>query len=184
VLALPVALIATRHPRFVLARLVEVLAHAGFALPGIVVALAFVFAGINLGALYQSLWLLVAAYALRFLPQAISATRVGLLQVQPSMEEAARGMGRSPRQVLATITLPLARPGLMAGAALVFLTTMKELPATLILAPIGFETLAVRVWSASSEAFFARAALPALVLIAISAVPLLTPMFSGHEAKR
>ena len=184
VLALPVALIATRHPRFVLARPVEVLAHAGFALPGIVVALAFVFAGINLGALYQSLWLLVAAYALRFLPQAISATRVGLLQVQPSMEEAARGMGRSPRQVLATITLPLARPGLMAGAALVFLTTMKELPATLILAPIGFETLAVRVWSASSEAFFARAALPALVLIAISAVPLLAPMFSRHEAKR
>jgi len=86
--------------------------------------------------------------------------------------------------VLTTITLPLIVPGVLSGFALVFLTTMKELPATLILAPIGFETLAVRVWSASSEAFFARAALPALVLIAISAVPLLTPMFSGHEAKR
>ena len=89
-------------------------------------------------------------------------------------------MGRSPRQVLATITLPLARPGLMAGAALVFLTTMKELPATLILAPIGFETLAVRVWSASSEAFFARAALPALLLIALSSLPLLLPALSGR----
>ena len=56
--------------------------------------------------------------------------------------------------------------------ALVFLTTMKELPATLILSPIGFEPLAVRVWSAASEAFFARAALPALLLIALSALPL------------
>jgi iron(III) transport system permease protein len=179
-LALPVALLATRHPRFPITRPVEVLAHTGYALPGLVVALAFIFAAINFGWLYGSLWLLIAAYALRFLPQALGATRVALQRVQPSMEEAARGMGRPAGKVLATITLPLARPGILAGAALVFLTTMKELPATLILAPIGFETLAVRVWSASSEAFFARAALPALLLIALSSLPLLLPALSGR----
>jgi len=91
------------------------------------------------------------------------------------MEEAARGLGRRPWEVLRTITMPLASRGILAGAALVFLTTMKELPATLILAPIGFETLAMRVWSASSEAFFARAALPALLLIALSSLALLLP---------
>jgi len=70
------------------------------------------------------------------------------------------------------VTAPLAGSGILAGAALVFLTTMKELPATLLLGPTGFETLATRVWGATSEAFFARAAAPALMLIGISAVPL------------
>ena len=88
------------------------------------------------------------------------------------MEEAARGLGRRPWRAFSEVTLPLAGRGVAAGAALVFLTTVKELPATLLLAPIGFETLAVRVWSASSEAFFARAALPALLLIALSVLPL------------
>jgi iron(III) transport system permease protein len=70
------------------------------------------------------------------------------------------------------VTAPLAGSGILAGAALVFLTTMKELPATLLLGPTGFETLATRVWGATSEAFFARAAAPALLLVGISAVPL------------
>ena len=69
------------------------------------------------------------------------------------------------------VTLPLIRPGLLAGAGLVFLSTMKELPATLILRPIGFETLATRVWSAASEGVFSEAALPSLVLLLASAVP-------------
>ena len=181
VAALPVALLAVRHRDFPLSRPVEVLTYTGYALPGLVVALALVFVAINLGPLYQSLWLLVVAYALLFLPQSVGATRVALLRVRPSMEEAARGLGRRPWQVLSTITAPLASRGIVAGAALVFLTTMKELPATLILAPIGFETLAVRVWSASSEAFFARAALPALVLIALSSLPLLLPALSRRD---
>jgi iron(III) transport system permease protein len=94
------------------------------------------------------------------------------LQVRPSVEEAARGLGRGPAAVLATVTVPLVRPGVLAGAALVFLTTMKELPATLLLSPIGFETLATSIWNATTDAFFARAAAPALILIAVSAVPM------------
>ena len=71
-----------------------------------------------------------------------------------------------------SITGPLMRPGLLMGGALVFLVTMKELPATLILGPLGFKTLATAVWSASSEAFFAQAAAPALMLILSSSVPM------------
>ena len=64
------------------------------------------------------------------------------------------------------------RPGIMAGAGLVFLTTMKELPATLLLSPIGFKTLATSIWSATSEGSFARAAFPAILLILLSSVPM------------
>ena len=123
-------------------------------------------------ALYGTLGVLILAYVIHFLPQAVGATRTALLQINPSVEEAARGLGRSPANVLASITAPLARSGILAGAALVFLTTMKELPATLLLSPIGFDTLATSIWSATSEAFFARAAAPALILIAVSAVPM------------
>jgi iron(III) transport system permease protein len=103
------------------------------------------------------------------------------LQVQPQHEEAARSLGRTPWQVLVTITLPLMRPGVVAGASLVFLTVMKELPATLILAPIGFKTLATSVWSAVSEAFFAQAAAPALLIVLLSSLPLAFIML--HEQK-
>ena len=180
-LALPVAVLSARHRRFALTQPIELLSHSGFALPGLVVALALVFAALHSeslagglfgGRLYQSLALLVAGYALLFLPQALGATRTSLLQISPSMEEAASGLGRRPWQVLGSITLPLASRGIAVGMALVFLTTMKELPATLILSPIGFEPLAAQVWSASSEAFFARAALPALLLVLLSALPL------------
>ena len=170
--ALPVAVLAVRFPGR-LSGLLERTTYIGYALPGIVLALALVFFGANYTPwAYQTLGLLVFAYALHFLPQAVGSTRAALLQIRPSVEEAARGLGRSPVGVLSTITGPLASSGILAGAALVFLTTMKELPATLLLSPIGFETLATRVWSATSEAFFARAAAPALILICLSAVPM------------
>jgi len=170
--ALPVAILAVRYSGRISA-LLERATYIGYALPGIVIALALVFFGANYATpLYQTLALLILAYAILFLPQAIGSIRSSLMQVNPRMEEAARSLGRTPLQVLATITLPLVRPGILAGAALVFLTTMKELPATLILSPIGFKTLAISIWSATSEAFFVRAAVPALLLILISSVPL------------
>ena len=170
--ALPVAVLAVRFPGRI-SGFVERLSYVGFALPAIALALALVFFGSNyVPALYQTLALLVFAYVVHFLPQALGAIRAALLQARPSVEEAARSLGRGPLGVLATITVPLARSGLVAGAALVFLTTMKELPATLLLGPIEFDTLATEVWNATSGAFFARAAGPALLLILISAPPL------------
>ena len=170
--ALPVALLAVRF-RGPVTGILERLTYLGYALPGIVLALALVFFGANYApALYGTLGVLILAYVIHFLPQAVGATRTALLQINPSVEEAARGLGRSPARVLASITAPLASSGILAGAALVFLTTMKELPATLLLGPIGFDTLATSIWSATSEAFFARAAAPALVLILVSAGPM------------
>jgi iron(III) transport system permease protein len=170
--ALPVAVLAVRFAGR-LAGLVERMTYLGYALPGIVLALSLVFFGANYAPwAYQTLGLLVFAYAVHFLPQAVGATRAALLQINPSVEEAARGLGRGPAGVVATVTAPLASSGILAGAALVFLTTMKELPATLLLSPTGFETLATRIWSATTSAFFARAAAPALLLILLSAVPM------------
>jgi iron(III) transport system permease protein len=92
------------------------------------------------------------------------------VQISPRLEEAARGLGLSPLRTATRVIFPLARPGILAGAALVFLTVLKELPLTLMLAPTGFHTLATGIWSATSEAFYARAALPALILLAVSSL--------------
>jgi iron(III) transport system permease protein len=166
--ALPLAFLAVRYPGRLTVAL-ERAAYGGYALPPIVLALSLVFLGVQaLPFLYGTLAMLVLAYLVRFLPQAVGVTRSALLQLNPHLPEAAASLGQPPSGVLRRVTAPLLRPGLLAGAALVFLTAMKELPATLLLAPIGFDTLATRVWSATAEGRFAEAALPALVLMAVS----------------
>ena len=170
VAAIPVAVLAVRY-RNTYSSLIEKAAYTGYALPGIVIALSLVFFGANYALfLYQTLAMLVFAYVVRFLPQAVGATRASLLQISPSVEEAARSLGRSPLNVLRTVTVPLMKSGLLSGAALVFLTAMKELPATLLLGPTGYGTLATRIWSATEEAFFAQAAAPGMVLLLVSAL--------------
>jgi iron(III) transport system permease protein len=170
-LAVPLAAWAVRY-RGRGSRLVERMATAGFALPGLVIALSLVFfAARYLPWLYQSVALLVIGYVVRFLPEALAAARSSFLAIAPSFEEAARSLGHGGWKVLTTLTLPLLRPGLAAGAGLVFLTSMKELPATLLLRPIGFETLATRIWSAASEGIYSEASLPSLVLVLVSILP-------------
>lgn len=170
ILGLPVAYAAVR----IGGRLMSFAARAvylGYGLPGIVIALSLVFLGANFAPwLYQTLWMLVFAYVVRFLPQAMGAMQISLLQMNPRLEEAGRSLGLGNRAVFRRITAPIVRPGVLAGMALVFLTTVKELPATLLLSPTGFSTLATQIWSATDEAFFSRAAAPALVLLAMSAV--------------
>jgi iron(III) transport system permease protein len=181
VCGLPVALLAVRYPSRATAA-IERLSYVGYGLPGIVIALSLVFFGARLvPALYQTLAMLVLAYVVRFLPQAIGALRTSLLQVGPHMEEAARSLGRGPFQTWREVTLPLVLPGVLGGAAIVFLTTMKELPATLLLSPIGFRTLAVLTWSAASEGLFAEAALPSLLLVVCSAPALLVLLGRSEE---
>jgi iron(III) transport system permease protein len=169
VAAFPVVLLAERHPaRWT--RLVERVAFTANALPGIVIALSLVFFAARYGGpLYQTLALLVFAYVVRFLPQALAATGSSFRALNPRFEEAARGLGRRRASVLVSVTAPLVRSGLLAGAALVFLSAMKELPATLLLRPIGFDTLATEIWTATSIAAYSEAAPAALLLIAVSA---------------
>jgi ABC-type Fe3+ transport system permease subunit len=169
-LALPVVYYSVRFPSRYSGWTARA-AFLGYALPGIVVALSLVFFGANYTPwLYQTIAMLVFAYTVRFLPQALGTVRTNLLQVSPRLEEAGRSLGLSRRWTIWRITLPLLRPGIWAGAALVFLTTIKELPVTLLLSPAGFTTLATQIWSASSEAFYARAAAPALLLVTVSAL--------------
>jgi iron(III) transport system permease protein len=170
--ALPVAWLVVRQ-RSRLTIFLERLTYSAFALPGLVIALSLVFLGINHARwLYQTLAMLIIAYAILFIPQAVGTIRTSLMQIHPSLEEAASSLGRRPGAVFLTITLPLLRSGLLSGAGMVFLTAMKELPTTLLLAPLGFKTLATTIWSSISEAFFAAAALPALLIILLSSIPM------------
>lgn len=170
--AFPIARLSARH-QGVFTRNVERVSYAGYALPGIVAALAFVFFASNFAPwLYQSLPLVVIAYVVLFLPQATEPLRGSLLQMGPRLEEAGRALGRTRRRVYLSIVAPLIARGALAGAALVFLTSMKELPATLLLRPTGFDTLATSIWSGAAAGLYSKAAAPALLLIAICALPL------------
>jgi iron(III) transport system permease protein len=167
--ALPVALLAARYPS-TLSRVLERLSYAGNALPGIVIALSLVFFAARYASpLYQTLALLVFAYAVRFFPQALAGLDAGLSRVGPRVEEASRGLGRGPIATTWLVTVPLVRSGALAGAALVFLSAMKELPATILLRPIGFDTLATEIWAATQVGAYSQAAVPALLLVALSA---------------
>jgi iron(III) transport system permease protein len=169
--ALPVAILSVRY-RGRLGVLAERTSFLGYALPGIAVALAFVAFGVRTP-FHQTLPLLILAYVVRFLPEAIGAMRVSLLQVNPRLEEAARGLGSSQAGAIRRVTVPLVRPGVLAGAALVMLTTLKELPVTLLLSPTGFTTLPTEIWNHATEAAYGPAAAPALLLIVLSALPTL-----------
>jgi iron(III) transport system permease protein len=172
ILALPIALLAVRYTGKATS-FFERLSYASYALPGIVVALAFVYAGINFARpFYQTLPMLIAAFMVLFVPQAVSAARSSLAQIPVELEEAGFSLGGTRLAILWHVTLPLMRPGIIAGGLLVFLTVMKELPVTLLLSPLGFNTLPTLVWSNISEAFFARAAAPTLLLLLLSSVPL------------
>jgi iron(III) transport system permease protein len=172
VLAMPVAILLVRAPGR-LPSAIETVVYSGYALPGLVAALGLTFFATRAAFwLYQSLALLVVAYVIRFLPQALGATRASLERINPTLEAASRGMGMGAWATFRRVTLRLAGPGVLAGAMLVFLTAMKELPATLVLRPTGYETLATEIWASTAVSDYGEAALPALVLVAISAIPL------------
>lgn len=112
--------------------------------------------------------LLVFAYVVRFLPQVVGSTRTAILGVDPKLVEAGRTLGESSMGAFRRVTFPLTRSGIVAGAALVFLTTMKELPVTLILRPSGFETIVTQIWRAQETALYQYAVVPTLILLVIS----------------
>jgi iron(III) transport system permease protein len=138
-------------------------------MPGIVVALAFVTVSIRVAQpIYQTFALLLAAYAVMFLPRAVVSLRAALEQSPPVLEEMSRSLGVGPLATARRGTLPLILPGVGAGAALVFLAAVTELTATLLLAPTGTDTLATRFWSLSYSAAYGAAAPYALLMIVIS----------------
>jgi iron(III) transport system permease protein len=181
VLALPLAALRARH-RGPGSAGIEKVAQAGYALPGVVVALSVVFLLNNWApVVYGTVFAVVIAYVLRFFPQAYQSSSASYMQVSPAMEDAARTMGRPAWRATMETTLPLIMPGIVTGWALVFITALKELPATLLLRPAGFDTLPVRVWIQASEGVFTLAAPAALLLIACSTVPLLIVVWRSRR---
>lgn len=170
-LGVPVGILAARHPSRS-TRLVEHATYAGHALPGVVVALALVFLGVRFARpVYQEVPLLVVAYVVLFLPAAVGAVRASVAQSPRHLGEVARSLGHGQWSVLRRVTLPLAGPGIATGAALVLLTAMKELPATLLLRPTGMDTLATRLWTETGSGAYAAAAPYAAALVVLASVP-------------
>ena len=170
-LALPVGLLVVRY-KGRLASWAERLPYLLHALPGLVIALTLVYFALHyVPALYQTTGLLLLAYALLFLPLAQAPVRTALHKAAPQLEEAARTLGATPFKAFCRVTLPIIFPAMAAAFALVFLDGMKELTATLVLAPTGLTTLATEVWAHTSNMEFAAAAPYAALLILISGVP-------------
>lgn len=168
VMAVPVAWLAVRH-RGTASTLVERSTYFANALPGIVVALALVTVSIRVvQPAYQTAGLLVLAYAIMFLPRAVVSVRTALEQAPPLLDDVAASLGHGPLATARRVTLPLILPGIGAGAALVFLSVVTELTATLLLAPIGTNTLATEFWSNASSVQYGAAAPYALLMVAIS----------------
>lgn len=169
---LPLAVLAGRY-RSRVAGPALTLVVGGFALPGIVIALAVVFLSLRapfLDRLYQTFPLLVVAYVIHFGAQSVRAAGVAVGAVPSRLDDAARMLGAGRWRRFARVDLPMMAPGLAAGGGLVLLSTMKELPATLLLAPTGFETLATRIWGATEANALSEAGLTALALLALSGV--------------
>lgn len=170
---LPVAFLTVRH-RSAAGEAANGVIVSGFALPGLVIAIAIVFFVVQWGVLaervYQTWALLVFAYVVHFGSQSLRAAQVAVSAVPRRIEDAARSLGAGRVRRLLTVQIPLMRSGLLAGGGLVLLSTMKELPATLVLAPTGTNTLATEIWSARNEGFFAEAGLASLALLALSGV--------------
>ena len=165
-------------------------AGLGYAVPGGVIAVgllvpfahldnaidAFARArlGVSTGLLFTgTIWLLVVAYAARFMAVALNAFDAGLATVSPRMDAVARTLGRSPARVLGEVHLPILKGSVLAALLIVFVDTMKELPATLIMRPFNFDTLAVQAHRLAADERLDQAAVPSLVIAAIGLLPVI-----------
>lgn len=169
VLALALGWLSERHGSR-LGAVLERTTYFGSAMPGIVTALALITVSIRLvPGLYQTVPLLVAAYAILCLPRAVINVRSALSQARPLYDDVARSLGAGALARLRRVSLPLMASGLGAGAALVFIAAATELTATLLLAPTGTQTLATEFWAQSSDLQYGAAAPYAALMVLISA---------------
>jgi iron(III) transport system permease protein len=120
-----------------------------------------------------SLFIIVLAYTVRFLAIALGSLEAGFEKLSPNLDAVARTLGETALSSLRRVHVPLLIPALGAAALLVFVDGMKELPATLLLRPFNFETLATHAYSYAALEQFERAALGALTIVLIGLVPVL-----------
>ncbi len=180
--ALPIAYLTVRYPSRA-ASLIERSAYIGYALPPLTLALAMVFFSLRTAPfLYQTLTLLIVTWAMASLALALGPIRNALLQTRPSMEEASHSLGHGPIATFFRVIFPRLRRGILAGVVLVFVLCMKELPITFLLAPTGYTTLAVTVFTRTSEGMLAEAAPFAAAIVVFSSLSV--AMLLTKEGKR
>ena len=179
--ALPVALFHAKLRNKVSQSYIH-LSSLGFVLPGPVIALGILsFVLSTMPWFYGGLTMLLLAMLIRFLPLAVQAQEAVVQQLSPSIEEAGRSLGASPWENLRRVILPMLRNGLITAWVLVFIDTLKELPATLLLRPTGFDTLPVRIWIEASEEMLELAA-PAALMLMLGTLPVLWLLMRQHDA--
>ncbi|MGB6117320.1 MAG: ABC transporter permease subunit, partial [Mesorhizobium sp.] len=179
---------AARRSRSRAGTLLTRLSGLGYALPGTILALGLLFVlaridnvidaaarewlGVSTGLILSgTVTAVVIACTIRFLALAEGSIRSGMEKLPPHLDEAARSLGRSPLNSSATVLLPLLWPAIFSAAVLVFVDTIKELSATILLRPFGFNTLATYVYENASRGVVEDGALAALVIIATALVP-------------
>ncbi|TYQ16699.1 UNVERIFIED_CONTAM: iron(III) transport system permease protein [Acetivibrio alkalicellulosi] len=170
--AMPIIYLRSRYPS-VISSAIERLSYSGYALPGIIVALGFIFIFNNhIPSIYGTFHMLYLAFVVRFLPQTMQAGDSSMRLISPRIDEAARSLGYPPWKVMFKVIMPNMLPGIMAGGSLAFVSSIKELPATLMLRSPGFDTLAIRVYFEAHERIYHLAAPSALLIILMSIIPL------------
>lgn len=177
------------------------LATLGYALPGMVLAVGLLmpltWLDRTLATYFSEAWdwpvgliltgstfALLCVYVARFLTVAFNSVQSGMLQIHPRFDDVGRTLGVRPGGVLRRVHLPLLRPALLTALLLVFIDVMKELPATLILRPFNFETLATRVFRLASDERLAEASTAALVIVVLGLIPTLMLLWTDRRASR
>lgn len=177
IVGLPLAYLASRKPTWLNTGCLQA-AYAGYVLPGPVAALAVLVLFLKvLPFLYGTVIVLIVAYVLHFLPAGLQSLEPSIQQITPNLEEVSRTLGLTVHDTWRRVMLPLIRNGVIVAWVLIFLQTMKELPATLLLRPVGFDTLAIRVWLEASEEYYQLAA-PSALLIVLVGLPALILLLS------
>jgi iron(III) transport system permease protein len=176
------------------------LANLGYALPGSVLAVAIVSlagpidslwvnVGSWLGRVHQPLLIgsiagLLLAYMVRFMRPAYGPLISGMERIRPHIPEAAQLLGAGRARILTRIYIPILTPALLTASLLVFVDVLKEMPATLLLRPFGWDTLATRIYQLTGESQWQWAAVPALVLVAVSVVPVVVLILQSRRSSR
>lgn len=187
--ALLLAYAGRLHPGRLMAAVKRV-ASLGYAVPGTVIAVGALIPltaidhalilwlqqhyGVNPGLIITGTAVaLVFAYLARFLAVALNATEASLTRIRQSLDEAARSLGASQTRLLLRVHVPLLSGGILSGLLLVFVEVMKELPATIVLRPFNFETLATQVYILAADERLAEAATPSLAIVAVGLIPVI-----------